>query len=647
MTKDEYLKNVEILNKWADSYYRLDNPIASDEEYDNLYNLIKEYETKNPKDVAINSPTQRVGGKVLEEFNKAFHLTKMWSLEKISNINEINNWIKKVSTYGDLEFYCEPKYDGASLNLIYENGYLVKAITRGDGEIGEDVTINARTIKTIPFAIDYKELIEIRGEVVIYKDDFDRINSERLKDNLPLFANPRNASAGSLRQLDSKICAKRKLVFIPWGFGKHNLKSRKFSDIMKFIYSLGFIKPNFREICKNIEEIEKFYQKILKNRNSEKILLDGMVVKINSLGVEEKLGYTKDSPRWAFAYKFPAIEKTTKLLDVVMQIGRTGVITPVGILEKILIDGVYVERVTLHNFEEIKNKDLKIGDIVTIIRSGDVIPKLITVLKDRRTGLEKEIIKPTHCPNCGSLLLDEGVLIKCQNLSCSAIAINSIIHFAKKSCMNIDGLGESIVTTLFEANLIKDILDLYNLCREDLLKLEGFKDRKVDNLLNAIENSKNVECSKFLNSLGILHIGEVASKKICDKFGLDFLNLTYNDLIQIDGFGIEIVNSFLDFIRINNEKILKLMEIVKPKNSEKEKINSIFKNKKIVLTGSMSKTRDEIKTILENLGATVSNNISKTTDYLIYGENSGSKLDKAEVFGVKVLSEDEFWKSLD
>ncbi len=648
MTKEEYLKDVQTLKKWAYAYYVEDNPIATDEEYDKLYHKVLDYEKSHPEDIVEDSPTQRVGGIVLDSFKKAKHIKPMWSMEDIFDSSELKEWVDRVyKNVGECEFFCEPKFDGASMNLLYENGKLVRAITRGDGVVGEDVTENVKTIRSVPIGIDYKELIEIRGEVVIRKDDFEVINKERLEKGESPFANPRNAAAGSLRQLDTKVTAKRRLVFYPWGIGENSLKEPLLSQRMNFIYSLGFLKPPYSKECKTIKCIEDFYQFLISKRDEIPVMMDGMVIKVDDIILQEKLGYTVKYPRWMVAYKFPAVEKVTKLLDVILQVGRTGVITPVAKIEPINIEGAMVSRATLHNFDEIERLDLKIGDYIIVIRSGDVIPKITKVLKDRRDGDEIEIKRPTNCPVCGSELLDEGTLIKCQNLECPARVVNSIIYFASKGCMNIDGLGEKIVEQLVNEGKIKDILDLYSLKYEDLEGLEGFKEKKINNLLKAIEATKGARLWRLINGLGIEHIGEVGSKALEQKFGLNFVNATYEDLVSIEGFGEEMANSFLEFMRVNRDKVLKLIEIIKPTVEQKQEAkDNPFKDKRVVLTGTMSQSRGEIKAMLEALGAKVSGSVSKKTDFVIYGEDAGSKLTKAKELGVATLTQEQMEEML-
>ncbi|QOG11572.1 NAD-dependent DNA ligase LigA [Arcobacter sp. FWKO B] len=643
MTYDEYLKKVKQAAKWAYAYYVLDNPIATDEEYDTLYRELKAYEEQNPEHISKSSPTQRLGGVVLDGFTKASHLSKMWSQEDVFNHDELIDWANRAKkVHSELEFYCEPKFDGASMNLIYENGKLKSAITRGDGSVGEDVTNNIYTIHSIPLEIDYLDTIEIRGEIVIKKDDFEKINTQRVKNGEQPFANPRNAAAGSLRQLDPKVTASRKLFFYTWGIGYNTLSFKTIAEQMSFVRGLGFLHPPMSHICKTLDEVEDFYAQMAKLRDSIPMMLDGMVVKINLIATCDELGYTVKHPRWSCAYKFEAVEKVTILKDVILQVGRTGVVTPVAVLEPVDIEGVVVERATLHNFDEIARLDIRLGDSVTIIRSGDVIPKIISVFKDRRKGDEKEITRPQNCPDCSKELLDEGIILKCQNLECPSRVVNSIIHFASKNAMNIDGLGNKIVEQLYNEKKISDILDLYSLKYEDLTDLEGFKTKKINNILNAIANTKGSPCHKVINALGIELIGEVASKELCKKFGLDFVNATYEDLISIDGFGKEMADSVLEFSRVNKDVIQKLFDIITPTVTKVvQNQATAFSGKTVVITGTLSISRDILKEQLESLGAKVASSVSKKTDFLICGSDAGSKLDKALELGVKVIGEDE------
>ncbi len=650
MNYQEYEKAVIELNNYAYHYYVLDNPITTDEVYDKLYHHIIEYEEKNREQILENSPTQRVGDVVSEGFNKAKHKSRMWSLEDVFNEDDLQKWLTRVYKFDDIvTFYCEPKYDGASLNLSYEDGKLTQAITRGDGVEGEDITQNAKTIKTIPLSIEYKEAIEIRGEVVIFKAEFERINEDRVKNGENLFANPRNAAAGSLRQLDSSITANRNLVFLPYGIGENTLDISLLSKRMEFIYSLGFKMPPHRRLCERFEDIEAVYEKMKDERESYEMMLDGMVVKVDQIEAQENMGYTVKVPRWAVAYKFPAVEKITTVRDIILQVGRSGVITPVAIVEPTNIDGVVVERATLHNFDEIQRKDIRINDKVIILRSGDVIPKIIKVLELHRDGTQREVSRPKECPVCGSELLDEGALIKCQNLTCKARVVNSIIYFASKQCLNIDGLGDKIVKALFESGLVESVEDIFSLTLEKLLALDGFKEKKSQNLLDSIENVKGCDCWRFINSLGIEHIGEVASKTLCSAFGLLFVDATKEQLIALEGIGEEMAEAVLEFVRVNHEHILRLQSFLLPvvPAPKVEVLENPFKGKSVVLTGSMSQPRDEIKKMLEALGAKIVGSVSKKTDMVIYGDDAGSKYDKAVELGVQTLDEDEMKEMLD
>ncbi len=622
MTNKQYQEKTKQLKKWAHAYYVEDNPIATDEEYDTLYHEVLDYERANPAEVIEDSPTKRVGGVVRDEFSKATHIKRMWSMEDVFTTEEVQEWLDKrikdlikikleelvdielvnndisereikkmklndklkyldgkVKEYienfsrefifkeinqNSLAYFCEPKFDGSSMNLLYENGKLIRAITRGDGLVGEEVTDNVRTISSIPLNIDYKETIEIRGEVVIKKDDFDVINKELLERGEQPFANPRNAAAGSLRQLDSSITRKRKLSFYSWGVGTNTLDFRKLSEKMDFIYKLGFQKPPYARECSTIKDIEEFYKYLISKRDDIPVEMDGMVVRIDKITLQNNLGYTVKFPKWMCAFKFPPMEKVTKVHAITLQVGRTGVITPVAEVEPVNIEGAVVSRATLHNFDDIERKGLMIGDSVILIRSGDVIPKITKVLADRRDGSEKPISRPTECPTCHSEVLDEGTLIKCQNLDCPDIALGSIKYFASKGCMNIDGLGEKIVEQLLNEKIIKDVLDLYKLTFQDLEKLEGFKEKSINNLLKSIENTKGTECWRFLRALAIEHIGEVASKTVCNTIGMDSLNIPKEVLVGLKEFGIEMANSYSNFMHTNQELVEEMIQVVNP-----------------------------------------------------------------------------------
>ncbi|MBL0708885.1 MAG: NAD-dependent DNA ligase LigA, partial [Sulfurimonas sp.] len=636
-------------NLYSKHYYVLDDPLTTDEVYDSLYKELKEYEEKYTQNILTSSPTQRVGDNIAEGFAKASHLSRMWSLEDIFDKQGLERWLKKTYKLDEnISFYCEPKFDGASLNLIYEDGELSKGITRGDGSVGELITQNVKTIRSIPLSIEHKDRIEIRGEVVIFKDEFEKINEQRLKEKGAVFANPRNAAAGSLRQLDPSVTARRNLVFLPYGVGENSLNHKLLSSKMEYIYTLGFRKPPQRAICKGISDIENIYEIMKNDRDDYDMMLDGMVIKVDEISSQIDMGYTVKTPRFSVAYKFPAVEKITIVKEIVLQVGRSGAVTPVAVVEPTDIEGVVVERATLHNFDEIDRKDIRINDRVIILRSGDVIPKIIKVLTEQRDASQLKYERPRLCPVCQSELLDEGVLLKCQNLECEARVVNSIIYFASKPCLNIDGLGNKIVEALFNSGLVKSVIDLFSLTLEKLLALEGFKEKKSQNLLDSIEDAKGSEYWRFVNSLGIEHVGEVASKSLSDNFGSSFVDASKEDIVLIDGIGEEMAESVLEFVRVNREIILNLEEILKPLKPVKktEAQENPFKSKTIVLTGTMSESRGAIKELLESFGAKVSGSVSKKTDFLVYGEDAGSKYDKAMSLGVECLSEVDMKKKI-
>ena len=673
MTHDDYKEKVQQLIKYAHHYYLLDDPIVSDDTYDQLYHLVKEYERQNPHLIDETSPTQRVGAEdttpqigkndnTLRTFKKAKHLSKMWSQQDIFDQKELQEFLNRIFRINPtVGFCCEPKLDGVSLNLIYDNGILQKAITRGNGEMGEDVTPHIPSFDSIPKEIAHWGRIEIRGEVIIYKKAFDALNEERLKNGEPLFANPRNAAAGSLRQLDTSISAQRKLVFYPWGVGEMgNMEEVEafgalgggignmgdsFHKLMQRIYSFGFREPPFRAYLNTIEEIQQHYLNIIEHREEVDILLDGMMIKVDNIPVQKQMGYTVKNPRFSVAYKFPAQEKETTIQSISFQVGRTGVITPVANLEPVNVGGAMVERATLHNFDECERKDLRIFDRVFIVRSGDVIPKITKVITKVRTGKEQPIQRPTHCPTCDSAVVDTGTIIKCANLSCPDRVINTIIHFVSKKGLNIEGLAKKIIKTLYHEGLIADIKDIFRLYekRERLIGIEGFQDKRVDNILQAIEQSKKPPLSAFIFALGIEDIGEVASKRIAELFGLNFVSTTKEALLNIDGFGIEMVESFYGFIQANQMYLKELIAVVEPQELERVVISdNPFLNKTVVITGVFDRSRDVIKKELEDLGAKVTGSVSKKTDFLLCGESAGSKKAKAEKLEITILSDSDF-----
>ncbi len=641
MNYDEYRSAVDTLNAWARAYYTDDKPIASDEEYDELYSKAEKFEEQNPALALPYSPTRRIGGAISEGFSKLAHGAQMWSMEDIFDDADLLAWLARGEKSG-AQFYVEPKFDGASLNLTYEGGVLISAATRGDGLIGEDVTQNARAIKSVPLQIPYAQRIEIRGETLIAKSDFDALNDERAANGESLFSNPRNAAAGSLRQLDSAIVAKRKLKFIPWGVGEHSLSFALHSQTMEFVRSLGFLRDEFCRICKSASEIRAAYEALHSMRASKDLMLDGMVIRVNELSKCAQMGYTVKFPRFMVAYKFPAIEKVTRLREINLQVGRTGAVTPVAVVDSVNIDGANVSNATLHNFDEIARLGLMKNDFVGIIRSGDVIPKITSVYKQRRDGTQSEISRPDHCPVCSERLLDEGALIKCQNLDCKARVIGSLVYFCSKKCMNIEGLSDATITQLFESGKISKIGDIYALNAQDLAGLEGFADKKISNLLSAINASKNAPLERFIASLGIEHIGEVAARKIAAAFGQSWLDASEDEILRLEGFGEAMARSLAEFCKINREKILNLSEIITPRAPQMQTTKSAFTNRSVVITGTLSRPRDEFKARLLAMGAKVQGSVSAKTDFVLAGAEAGSKLQKARSLGVRVIDESEF-----
>lgn len=637
---EEYLSNVKLANEWADAYYINDSPIATDEEYDDLMSKIKEYEKHHPGNISKDSPTQKISNFKQTKFYKSVHLVRMWSMIDIFTIEELKEWLSK--TKGDL--YIEPKFDGGSLNILYDNGVLIKAATRGDGFEGEDVTLNALQIDSIPKTISYKGKIEIRGEIVIETKDFDKLNQDRLEQGLPLLSNPRNAATGSIRQLDTSITKERNLKFYPWGVGYNELKYTNHDELMDFIRSLGFLQDKHYVVKNSVEAVEQMYNLFIKERFDKAMMLDGMVVRLNNIEAFDQMGYTIKAPKGSVAFKFPAIEKTTIITDVKNQVGRTGVITPVGIIEPVNIDGVIVSNVTLHNYDYVNKIDLHIGDTVSIIRSGDVIPKLISVYKDRRPSNATKITKPIHCSCCNTLLTQTGSILKCPNKTCKERVINNLVFFCNRKNMNIEGLSRQTIEILYNHGLLKEPSDLYKLQYKDIIDLEGFQDTKANNLLKAIDNSRVAKLSKFISSLGIDLIGESAANKLAIRFGKDWLDIDKNDYSSIDGFGSTMVESIYSYLKDNMVPITALIQELDIKYPDDSK--SLLRGKEIVITGTLSNSRNFYKDKIEDNGGILSNNVSNKTSYLLLGENPGSKYQKALSLDIPIISEDEFMKLL-
>lgn len=651
--KEEIFKLVALLNKYSYDYYVEDNPQISDTEYDTLYKQLEKLEQEYPEFILDNSPTQRVGDRVLDEFEKVIHKVPMLSLSNTFSIEDLRDFdsrISKLSSDDSIEYICELKIDGLAISINYENGKLVSAATRGDGIVGENVTENIKTIFSIPKTLKTKKSFEVRGEVYLPKKSFELLNKEREENNEVLFANPRNAAAGSLRQLDSKITAKRRLsVFIYSVVGDENINSQKMA--LTVAADLGLpVNPNFK-LCKTIDEVVDYIMYWEEHKQDLPYEIDGIVIKVNSYSLQEEIGSTQKSPRWATAYKFPEEELATKLLDIELSVGRTGIITPVAVLNPINISGSTVSKASLHNKDIIDELDIHIGDMVVVKKAGEIIPKVVRVVEELRLANSEKYVMPNICPSCKSkTFTKEGdPFTRCLNLDCPEQNIRKIIHFASREALNIEGLGDKVVATLYEKGIIKHTIDLFSLDRNKLVELERMGDKSVDNLLNAIENSKQSSLDKVIFALGILNVGKKAGKILAEYYKnlTNFSKATVDELLELPDIGLITAESIVDYLSNDNNLrfINELIEIgMNPQYEIQNKnTDNIFSGKTIVLTGKLVElTRNEAKEYLERFGAKVTGSVTSKTDYVIAGEKAGSKLAKAEQLGIQVLSEDEF-----
>lgn len=651
--KEEIFKLVALLNKYSYDYYVEDNPQISDTEYDTLYKQLEKLEQEYPEFILDNSPTQRVGDRVLDEFEKVIHKVPMLSLSNTFSIEDLRDFdsrISKLSSDDSIEYICELKIDGLAISINYENGKLVSAATRGDGMVGENVTENIKTIFSIPKTLKTKKSFEVRGEVYLPKKSFELLNKEREENNEVLFANPRNAAAGSLRQLDSKITAKRRLsAFIYSVVGDENINSQKMA--LTVAADLGLpVNPNFK-LCKTIDEVVDYIMYWEEHKQDLPYEIDGIVIKVNPYSLQEEIGSTQKSPRWATAYKFPEEELATKLLDIELSVGRTGVITPVAVLNPINISGSTVSKASLHNKDIIDELDIHIGDMVVVKKAGEIIPKVVRVVEELRLANSEKYVMPNICPSCKSkTFTKEGdPFTRCLNPDCPEQNIRKIIHFASREALNIEGLGDKVVATLYEKGIIKHTIDLFSLDRNKLVELERMGDKSVDNLLNAIENSKQSSLDKVIFALGILNVGKKAGKILAEYYKnlTNFSKATVDELLELPDIGLITAESIVDYLSNDNNLrfINELIEIgMNPQYEIQNKnTDNIFSGKTIVLTGKLVElTRNEAKEYLERFGAKVTGSVTSKTDYVIAGEKAGSKLAKAEQLGIQVLSEDEF-----
>lgn len=645
---------VTILNEANYNYHVLDNPTITDQEYDSLFRELQILEEKNPSLVRSDSPTHRVGGVVLDSFKKVTHKIPMMSLGDIFNEDEVRQFDARIKKEGiNPTYVCELKIDGLSVSLHYEKGKLVTAATRGNGTIGEDITNNVKTIKTVPLNLKEEIDIEVRGEIYMSKETLKKLNEEREAKNQPLLQNCRNAAAGSIRQLDSKVCASRKLDC--WIYHLPNPEDygiKTHWEALEFMKKLGFKTNPNNLLVTDVEGIIDYIHYKGKERPNLSYDIDGVVVKVNSLEEQKKLGFTAHHPKWAIAYKFPAEEVLTKLKDIIFTVGRTGQITPNAVLEPVIVAGSTISRATLHNEDYVKAKGLKIGDIISIHKAGDVIPEVGEVKLDRRTGDEKDFEMITRCPMCNEpIFKKEGqVDYFCINPHCPARHIEGLCHFVSRKAMNIDGLGDRIIEDFYNLKYIKDITDIYKLScfRDELTELEGYGNKSIDNLLEAIENSKENSLERLLFGLGIPNVGEKTSKILAARYETldNLMNATFEELNQIPDIGEIIAKSIIDFFQ--NEKNRDIIEELKELKvgmeytGPKVVINENFNGKTFVITGTLTKyTRDEVEEKIENLGGKTSSSVSKKTSAVIVGENPGSKYTKAVELGIPIWNEED------
>ena len=651
---------IEIINKASYEYYTLDKPSITDQEYDDYYHELEELEKLHPELIKYNSPTKRVGGKIIDGFTKVAHKVPMMSLGDIFNESEIIEFderIKKVVP--NPEYVCELKIDGLSVSLIYENGKLVRAATRGDGVTGEDITHNVMTIKSVPLEIDFKEYLEVRGEIYMPKKSFLELNKERKKNNENLFANPRNAAAGSVRQLDSSIAAKRNLSTFIYHLpepDKYSIKTHY--EALEFMKKLKFIvNPNII-LAHNINEVIEYINSWQIKRPELPYEIDGIVIKVNNLAEQRKLGYTARTPKWAIAYKFPAEEVLTKLKNIEFCVGRTGKITPRADLNPVHLAGSIISSVTLHNEDYIKDKDIMINDTISIHKAGDVIPEVVSVIKERRDGTQIPFKMIEFCPICGSKLVrkETEAAYYCENKLCDARKIEGLIHFVSRDAMYIDGFGERIIEDFYNMGFLKNVVDFYTLknYKKNLMELEGFGEKSINNLLESIEKSKENSLDRLLFALGIRHVGKKTATILARKYeNIDnLINTDYETLVNIPDIGEIIAESLYDYFK--NQDNLRIINELKEHNVNMEFIgNKIIKNdnfldKTFVLTGTLSDfSREEASELIIARGGKVTNSVTKKTNVVLVGENPGSKYDKAKSLNITIWNEDEFKKMLE
>ena len=639
----------ELLNRYSDEYYRLDNPSVSDADYDRLYRELVDLETAHPELILPNSPTHRVGGKILDGFEKYTHIYPLYSLQDAFSLEELQTFDERVrKEFPHATYICELKIDGLSISLTYEDGRLVVGATRGDGSVGENITENLKRVKDIPLTLPEPLDITVRGECYMPKASFERVNLERQEKGEPEFANPRNAAAGTLRQLDTAMVASRGLASFLYQEASPTEASSQ-SQVLAELDQLGFRTNHDFVLASSMAEVWEFIEKIAAKRNELPYEIDGIVIKVNDLAIQEELGFTVKAPRWAIAYKFPAEEKEAEILSVDWTVGRTGVVTPTANLTPVQLAGTTVSRATLHNVDYIAEKDIRIGDTVIVYKAGDIIPAVLRVVEEKRDQQEVMPI-PVNCPSCASPLMhyEDEVALRCINPHCPSQIMNRLEHFASRDAMNIAGLGTSIVEKLFKAGLVKDVADIYQLTIDDLLKLEGFKEKSAAKLYQAIQASKENSAEKLLFGLGIRHVGSKASKILLEKF-VSLENLaraSAEDIAQIEGLGQVIAKSLVSYFA--NQGVQELLSELKSTGvnlvytGQVAVEDGLLSGMTVVLTGKLERLkRSEAKAKLESLGANVASSVSKKTNLVVAGSDAGSKLTKAQELGIEV--KDEAW----
>lgn len=654
MSKERIIELRNMLNRFSYEYYALDAPSVSDQEFDQYMQELITLEQSYPEMYDINSPSQRVGGVVVDAFEKVTHKRQMLSLANAYDLEDLQAFDRRVKTsISDVEYVVELKIDGLAMSVEYQNGMFHHALTRGDGIDGENVSGNVRTIRSIPLIIDQKEEMEVRGEVYMPKKSFERLNKEKVERNEVLFANPRNAASGSIRQLDSKIAASRKLDAF-WYYlcdgDKFNLKTHY--EALQWLKSLGFVVNPLTRLCANIDEVWTFITEMSEKRNELPYEIDGMVVKVNDFASQDKLGYTAKIPRWAIAYKFPATEVMTRLKRIFLTVGRTGKVTPNAELEPVQLAGTTVSFASLHNEDLIKDKDIRENDIVVVRKAGDIIPEVVRSVIEKRDNTQVPYVFPQECPVCHSQLYrspDEADNY-CINNDCPARVVEAIAHYCSRNALNIDGLGDKTVETLHKLGFLKTVEDIYRLKdhRDQLYNIEKMGKKSVDKLLEAIETSKNSNLDKLINGLGIRQVGEKAAKTLADHFQniQAIAKATEEELVDIKDIGQITAMAITSFFSDDNNKKLidNLISFKVNTNYRKDNVQvSIFTGKSVVITGSLSNyTRKQAQELLEKMGASVNSSVSKQTDFLLCGTDAGSKLDKAQELGVRIINEDEF-----